>query len=297
MKKQVKSPPKNNVIDISNTNINVSTRSKKNKIKTSNLKAKNTNSPKYQPAAKKINKTINFNDKHKSPKKNTLKPKKMTTKTLKSNGKSEEITKNHIEICIKQSPIKKHKKIAKIAKNEEKKDKTNNINILSSGTKSTSISNPSAKKPKKHVLKHSMKSMEIKIKSTKLKKQNLKSTILPKKDSSLNKLKMKPKLIELEEINNKFLADYTNFDYLLSILEIVNNKEYYNIAYADKSKYFWQTVSTLKFCDKVFAGIKPETLRKYWRLLSKVENNEKLASVVNKLISHVELPQIKYNYH
>ena len=151
--------------------------------------------------------------------------------------------------------------------------------------------------PKKKEVNKVPKNMEIAllipIKSNKVKKQ-IKSTILPQKleEKPVNP-QIKPRIIDLEEINNKFLATYTNFDYLLSIMEIVNNKEFYNIPFSDKSKYFWEKVITTKECDKIFAGFKPETLRKYWSLLNKGDNLECISSIIMKIKENDQAKKIK----
>ena len=128
-------------------------------------------------------------------------------------------------------------------------------------------------------------------------KTNKRSSQMNKTIRSIDKknknIELRPRLIELEEINNQFLASYTNLDYLLAIIEVVNNKEFYNIPFSDKSKYFWEKVIKRKECDKIFGGFKPETLRKYWVLLSKSGNISKLISVINKIKQIEEVSRIK----
>jgi hypothetical protein len=179
-----------------------------------------------------------------------------------------------------KSPISLNKKF------KQKYNKGLAINVASSPKKVANLKKKSKKNKK-------IKKIDLVI-PIKLQKSNKKSPeVIKNRKKKVPKLKPKKRLIELEEINNKFLASYTNFDYLLSILEVVNNKEYYELNYSDRSKCFWQKVISIKQCDKIFAGFKPETLRKYWGLINKHGNLDKISKAIFLIKGNENASKIK----
>jgi hypothetical protein len=189
----------------------------------------------------------------------------------------------------------KHKKLNKNNPNNKEKKKKDLPNKISQSdltpNKTKKVKEYKKRKPKNKEQIEDKPNIIIE-KPSKTNKRT-KSNIIPDKIVNENNIELRPRLIELEEINNKFLASYTNLDYLLAIIEVVHNKDFYNIPYSDKSKYFWEKVIKTKECDKIFGGFKPETLRKYWVLLSKSSNIPQLTSVIDKIKDNEEVSRIK----
>lgn len=73
----------------------------------------------------------------------------------------------------------------------------------------------------------------------------------------------------------------TPSEIVLSLVEIAHNQDYYQLSYKNKSKTFWEDVLNYKLLGKIFNGLKSETLRKYWRILSKYDHS-KIKFVVEK---------------
>lgn len=75
-----------------------------------------------------------------------------------------------------------------------------------------------------------------------------------------------------------------NTDILLALLEIAYNSEHYQIAFSNKSKMFWEDVVKYSELQKIFSDLKPETLRKYWQILSQIPDVdvEKIADLIKK---------------
>jgi len=214
----------------------------------------------------------------------------LNNKTTK-NKLTEKIAKNKKTTANKSNKQKKLNKNNKKNKEKMKKDLTNKSNNDLNSTNTRKVKEYKKSKPKNKELTEE-KTNNIIEKPSKTNKRT-KSNIIPDKIVNENNIELRPRLIELEEINNKFLASYTNLDYLLAIIEVVHNKDFYNIPFSDKSKYFWEKVIKTKECDKIFGGFKPETLRKYWVLLSKSANIPELTLVIDKIKDNEEVSRIK----
>ena len=199
---------------------------------------------KSAPKNEKINVMVS-NDIQKQKKvKSNLKENKKTKKKIQVNPKKrEKIQIQYRAMQLRNKPTFREKIIHPILSSET---------IPGKIIKQRKVNHPKKKEIHQKVVKVEQ-SLVIPIKTSKVTKR-IKSSILPQKIESLRPT-IKPRLIDLEEINSKFLASYTNFDYLLSILEIVNNKEFYNITFSDKSKYFIIVTDSKQqhFCSFVFS--------------------------------------------
>jgi hypothetical protein len=80
---------------------------------------------------------------------------------------------------------------------------------------------------------------------------------------------------------------------ILAIMEITTNAKYYGMTNSTKSRIFWEVLENVEDFQNVFGSFKAETLRKYWRTLSFIENNEKLISIVKENEKIIDNPALK----
>ena len=83
--------------------------------------------------------------------------------------------------------------------------------------------------------------------------------------------------IDLEKLSKE--PEIHSSDVFLALIEVGGNANYYNFGFSNRSKMFWEDILQYKTLAKIFDGYKSETLRKYWRNLSKC-NIEKAKNVV-----------------
>ena len=67
---------------------------------------------------------------------------------------------------------------------------------------------------------------------------------------------------------------------IFSIVEITTNAKYYGMVNSTRSRIFWEVLNDVQEFKNIFGNFKSETLRKYWRLLSSVGEDEKLNSLI-----------------
>ena len=84
----------------------------------------------------------------------------------------------------------------------------------------------------------------------------------------------------------------SNTELLLSLIEIASNSTYYLLDYSNRSKMFWEDILQYKTPSKIFNGYKSETLRKYWRILSKYDA-EKISDLLKLHRKFLESRPIK----
>ena len=84
----------------------------------------------------------------------------------------------------------------------------------------------------------------------------------------------------------------SNTELLLSLIEIASNSSYYLLDYSNRSKMFWEDILQYKIITKLFNGYKSETLRKYWRILSKYDA-EKISDLLKLHKKFLESRPIK----
>jgi hypothetical protein len=80
------------------------------------------------------------------------------------------------------------------------------------------------------------------------------------------KVKSYVPIIELQHIPNK--QEFNNTDIILAILEIGYHRECYIFPNSPKSNSFWEEIVQFNEFKRIFQFYRPETLKKYWRLLS-----------------------------
>lgn len=98
-------------------------------------------------------------------------------------------------------------------------------------------------------------------------------------------------IINLEELNKK--EKISNTEMIFAILEITKNTKYYGMTNSTKSRIFWEILENFEEYGNVFGSFKSETLRKYWRTLSSVENNEKMINVIKEHQELIDNPVLK----
>lgn len=99
---------------------------------------------------------------------------------------------------------------------------------------------------------------------------------LPKIDRSIEV----KHIIDIEELNKK--NKLSNSEMILAICEITTNSKYYGMQNSTRSRIFWEIIENMDDYENVFGSFRSETLRKYWRMLSAVENTGKIVKVVQE---------------
>ena len=73
-----------------------------------------------------------------------------------------------------------------------------------------------------------------------------------------------------------------NSDMILFILELCLNSSQFNLKGDNSSRKFWEEVGKIELLSPIFKLFKPETLRKYWRLLRSVKKPKKIINIINE---------------
>ena len=73
-----------------------------------------------------------------------------------------------------------------------------------------------------------------------------------------------------------------NSDMILFILEICLNSSQFNLKGDNSSRKFWEEVGKIEQLSPVTKIFKPETLRKYWRLLRNNKKQKKIINIINE---------------
>ena len=87
-------------------------------------------------------------------------------------------------------------------------------------------------------------------------------------------------IIDLFELSKKI--DYTNSDVILAIIEIALFSDCYSIPYSFKSNHFWEEIVQYNELKRIFQFYRPETLKKYFRLINYHGNAENTAKIVKQ---------------
>jgi hypothetical protein len=106
------------------------------------------------------------------------------------------------------------------------------------------------------------------------------------KNTSFNVLEKEEFVKDMEWKKNKI----TSLEILLSIIEVAQHGQHYNIENSNRSVPFWRKVSELKICDNIFNSYRPETIRKYWRLI-----NDRQVGKVIAIIRRIQTFKEDYN--
>ena len=83
-------------------------------------------------------------------------------------------------------------------------------------------------------------------------------------------------------LNNKENKLISNTDMILFILELCLNSSQFNLKGDNSSRKFWERVGKLKELSPITNIFKPETLRKYWRLLRNIKKPKKIINILNE---------------
>jgi len=80
---------------------------------------------------------------------------------------------------------------------------------------------------------------------------------------------------------------------ILAIMEIATNSKYYGMVNSTGSRIFWEVLESIDDLNGVFGNFKAETLRKYWRLISAVKEDEKIINIINEHQKEIDNPLLK----
>ena len=81
--------------------------------------------------------------------------------------------------------------------------------------------------------------------------------------------------------NNSDTKFIQNTDMILFILELCLNSSQFNLKGDNSSRKFWEEVGKIKELSPITNIFKPETLRKYWRLLRNIKKPKKIINILN----------------
>jgi hypothetical protein len=111
-----------------------------------------------------------------------------------------------------------------------------------------------------------------------------------------------------EEVNNKEVINYgqivdinelkikpslSNSDYILLIMEICLNPLKYGLKYSNSTRLFWDEVANNTDLYDLLKQFKPETLRKYWRIIRDLENYNAVLDTVKENATQIDDPNLK----
>ena len=99
-------------------------------------------------------------------------------------------------------------------------------------------------------------------------------------------------VVNLSELANK-TTGYTNSEMILIILEICLNSINYEIILPNATRKFWDTVYEKEEWENFLYAYRPETLRKYWRILRDANNIKKVIDTTNTYAMDLDYPGVK----
>jgi hypothetical protein len=99
------------------------------------------------------------------------------------------------------------------------------------------------------------------------------------------------KIIDPVIVNKKLKV--SNSDLLLTIFEICLFSNEYGFRYKSKSKVFWEDICKKENYKNIFAKYKPDTLKKYWSLLSEVKDYQKVIELIHMYKDLIDLEDLK----
>ena len=97
----------------------------------------------------------------------------------------------------------------------------------------------------------------------------------------------------ISTLNNKENKLISNTDMILFILELCLNSSQFNLKGDNSSRKFWEEVGKLKELSPITKIFKPETLRKYWRLLRNIKKPKKIINILNEYKNLINNENIK----
>ena len=98
-------------------------------------------------------------------------------------------------------------------------------------------------------------------------------------------------IIDLNELSN--CSKINNSDIILSILEICTFNKRYNYECSNNTKSFWDRVVQEEVLKKIFKNFKPETLRKYWKLIREAGDINKYIETIRTYSKIINNPKYK----
>jgi hypothetical protein len=139
-------------------------------------------------------------------------------------------------------------------------------------------------------------------------KSNITINIQVNSNSNLNPKNSAPKKIQniKENViktpqNNLFINPYEvnnqefvlNGDLILCILELCINSNDYGFKYKSKSRAFWEEIFKRDNLKNIFVNFKPDTLKKYWSILSDVKEYKRVVDIVNQYKEIIDNEEVK----
>ena len=97
----------------------------------------------------------------------------------------------------------------------------------------------------------------------------------------------------ITKIKNENTQTLLNSDMILFILELCLNSSQFNLKGDNSSRKFWEQVGKIELISPVTKIFKPETLRKYWRLLRSINKPKKIINVVKEYNNSLNNENIK----
>ena len=98
-------------------------------------------------------------------------------------------------------------------------------------------------------------------------------------------------IIDLNELSN--CDKINNSDIILAILEICTYNKRYNYECSNNTKSFWDRVVKEEVLKKIFKNFKPETLRKYWKIIREAGDSNKYIEIVKNSTKVINSPKLK----
>lgn len=98
-------------------------------------------------------------------------------------------------------------------------------------------------------------------------------------------------VVDIQEMKTK--DKLTNSETLLCLIEICLNGFEYGIKYSNKSRMFWDEVYKLEEFENIVKNFKPETFRKYWRILADTGKIEEVVKVIMENVDVINQDNLK----
>ena len=231
----------------------------------------------------------------KSSVKSSVKDKKFETPAVvpPKSVKSKEINQTPIISQLRESSVnsrgKKSPIETKITVQKEFKDIVQNIEMINKKKEEKLVKSVSKPKVYVNVVEKNVPQKKIAAQSSTYKQAS------PKISENKQLFdKQYKKYINLSDVNKK-KNNITSLEILLSIIEVAQHGQHYNIENSSRSKQFWRKVSELKFCENIFNSYRPETIRKYWRFINE-RQVENVIAVIKRIKDFKEDYNVKYFY-
>ena len=80
---------------------------------------------------------------------------------------------------------------------------------------------------------------------------------------------------------------------MLLIIEVSQNALKYGLRYSDKSKFFWDEAFQKEEFSVLFKQFKPETIRKYWKIIRDTNQVKSFVNIVKKYHEKINRGNIK----